>query len=67
MGLTSQQLALLRAAGSNAVSPAHAVEGADLQLLIRAGLVVQDDGGRLRRTEAGRRYVEVDGSKPHTA
>jgi hypothetical protein len=67
MGLTPQQLALLLAIGSNDASPAYEPDAADLQLLIRAGLVVQDDDGRLRQTEAGRRYVEVDGSKPHTA
>ena len=67
MGLTPQQLAILLAAGSNGVSPANEREAADLQLLIRAGLVLQDADGRFRQTDAGRRYVMVDGAKPHTA
>ncbi len=63
MCLTPRQLEILRLAALEGMSPPDEPTAADLRLLARAGLVLEDDGGRFRSTDAGRRYLKGEDSK----
>ena len=67
MCLTPNQLDLLRFAGTWGVAPADEPTTADLRLLARAGLVVEDEGGRFVQTDAGRRYELAENAPPRSS
>lgn len=64
MCLTPRQFELLRSATQDGISPKDELTTADLRLLARAGLVLENDGGRFSQTAAGRRYVEAGDDRP---